>query len=313
MSCVCCRGHSGIVLPTMPETLKPETSKTPTFRSACITHFGEPYDELPDKMQYLAYGKEVCPTTGREHYQMWAYAKTPMRLPGWKKIFVGDHIEMMRGTFAENDKYCSKESELVTFGLRPMENGKKRTVAEVITSIESGERYSKIRRKPEVSETCARFNRFFKEIEQDVRLEQSRAVGFKKKTVHVYIGAAGCHKTRHVHEQFPDVYTMPDNSMQWAGSYDGESAVLFDDVGPGDIMSITRFLRYCDGYPIEVPIKGGYRPWVPDHIFFTSNCHPRLWWKDLDALQLQAVERRLDVIRVYKAPGEYDEYGAGQT
>lgn len=311
----------------MPESSDPESITSPnedeeiphqtkgTFRGAVLTIYRvDGYDEIPsDKLAYFAYGNETCPTTGRPHLQAFSYAKQPLRFAAWKALFPTAHILKMRGTFTQNQRYCSKEGQLIEYGVRPMENGKKRTVAEVVQAIEQGESYKKLRRQPEITETCARFNRFFKEIEQDVRLERSRAAGFQKKTISVYIGAAGCFKSRHVREQFPDVYSMPDNSMQWAGSYDGQSAVLFDDVGPGNIMSITNFLRYCDGYPIEAPIKGGFVPWTPEHIFFTSNTHPRAWWKDIDPLQLEAVERRLDVIRVYKAPGDYEEYGPGQT
>lgn len=293
----------------MTETRVTETG---TFRGAVLTIYQvDAYQEMPsDKLSYFAYGNETCPSTGREHLQAFAYSVTPMRLTGWKAIFPTAHILKMRGTFTQNQTYCSKQGQLIEFGDRPMDHGKKRTVAEVVQAIEKGESYKKLRRQPEITETCARYNRFFKEVEQDVRLEQSRAAGFQKKTISVYIGAAGCYKSRHVRDQFPDVYSMPDNSMQWAGSYDGQSAVLFDDVGPGNIMSITNFLRYCDGYPIEAPIKGGFVPWTPEHIFFTSNTHPRNWWKDLDPLQLEAIERRLDVIRVYKAPGEFEEYAS---
>jgi hypothetical protein len=39
-----------------------------------------------------------------------------IHLSGWKKMFPVAHIEAMRGTFAENDKYCSKEGTLTHLG-----------------------------------------------------------------------------------------------------------------------------------------------------------------------------------------------------
>lgn len=93
--------------------------KNATFRAAVLTHFGSEFTSLPDKIQYLAYGHETCPSTGKPHLQMWAYASNSMRFSQWKKIFPGDHIEPMNGSFAQNDAYCSKEGKLVEFGIRP--------------------------------------------------------------------------------------------------------------------------------------------------------------------------------------------------
>lgn len=311
----------------MPESPDPESITSPnedeeiphqtkgTFRGAVLTIYRvDGYDEIPsDKLAYFAYGNETCPTTGRPHLQAFSYAKQPLRFAAWKALFPTSHILKMRGTFTQNQRYCSKEGQLIEYGVRPMENGKKRGLSDIKVALDAGEPLRKVEKREECFEDCMRYRRSLEKYEQNRRLEISRAVGFKKKTIHVYIGTAGCFKTRYVFEQFPDVYTMPDNTMRWGGSYDGYSAVLFDDVGPGDIMPITRFLRYCDGYPIEVEVKGGFVPWIPEHIFFTSNTHPRAWWKDIDPLQLAAVERRLDVIRVYKAPGDYEEYGPGQA
>jgi len=42
-----------------------------------------------------------------------------MRLTGWKKLFPGAHIEGMRGYFASNTAYCSKEGQLIQHGQPP--------------------------------------------------------------------------------------------------------------------------------------------------------------------------------------------------
>ncbi len=63
-----------------PATFQPDTSKQALFCGAAITHYGEPYTSLPDKIQSLAFAEETCPTTGRTHYQTWAYAKVAMKL-----------------------------------------------------------------------------------------------------------------------------------------------------------------------------------------------------------------------------------------
>lgn len=119
-----------------PVTKQPVTKNENRFRGAVITHYGDPWTGLPDtRIQYLAFAKETCPTTSRIHYQTWAYAAKVMRFSTWQKIFPGDCIFQMRGTFEQNDTYCSKEGELVTFGTRPMGNGKKRSLDELCQAV----------------------------------------------------------------------------------------------------------------------------------------------------------------------------------
>ena len=41
-----------------------------------------------------------------------------MLFGGWKELFPTAHIEKMKGNFAQNEKYCSKEGKLIEFGDR---------------------------------------------------------------------------------------------------------------------------------------------------------------------------------------------------
>lgn len=42
-------------------------------------------------------------------------------------------------------------------------------------------------------------------------------------------------------------------------------------------MPFRQLLRILEGYPVQVPIKGGYRLWRPKVVFFTSDIHPNGW------------------------------------
>ena len=48
-----------------------------------------------------------------------AYARQAIKLGGWKKLFPGAHIEQMRSDFAANERYCSKEGQLIEHGQHP--------------------------------------------------------------------------------------------------------------------------------------------------------------------------------------------------
>jgi hypothetical protein len=87
----------------------------------------------------LAYAEETCPTTQKKHYQAFAYAHDKMKLSGWKKLFPTAHIEEMRGSFTENEKYCSKEGMLTEQGVRPSQ-GQRNDLLAVKKLIDSGKR-----------------------------------------------------------------------------------------------------------------------------------------------------------------------------
>lgn len=279
-----------------PATKQPATKLAP-FRSVCFTEFDTSRDmeELAGHFQYLCYGKEVCPKTQRDHYQGYAYIDKAQRWSWFKKIFGKTHFDQCRGTFEQNVKYCSKEGHYTEFGVKPMGSGKKRILLEIKDKIDSGERVSKLQKLEVCFEPILRYERGLRDYERRCRLDKAIDEGYKKKTVMILIGPAGSAKTRHVWDQHEphSVYTMPDNSGKWAGTYDGQPVVLFDDVGPGDIMPLTTFLRLTDGYPYEVPIKGGFTPWTPTHIYFSSNMPITEWWSDIKEEQWLAIDRRV--------------------
>lgn len=264
-----------------PATNKLATSEKTPFRAACITHYGDPYDKLPDKVQYLAFGKEVCPTTQRVHYQMWAYAQVAMRLTGWKKIFEGDHIEQMRGTFAENDKYCSKESELITFGEKPMGNGKKRSLAELCHGVSEaaaeGVPIDEVVTKEENQATYVQYHNGIEKLYKHVVTQKLRKVAkdFAPEVIYIW-GAPGSGKTRTVRERDPEVFMIPlDDKYKWKDGYCGQDAVVYENLSPDGFVP-DRLLVEIDRYYCQVPVKGGFIGWRPKRIYITSVYSPEV-------------------------------------
>lgn len=60
-------------------------------------------------------GKEVCPTTGRKHLQMFFVCKKAMRLTEFK-IPGKPHLEPCNADEETNIKYCSKDGDFIKFG-----------------------------------------------------------------------------------------------------------------------------------------------------------------------------------------------------
>lgn len=257
----------------------PATNENAPFRGACLTIFGEPPEALPDKLQYFAYAQETCPTTGNKHLQCFAYAARAMRLTGWKKIFKGAHIEEMRGTFAQNEKYCSKEGQLIEMGERPMDNGKKRTLQELCTEVREGAQEGKplsdIIMESENQHTFVQYHSGIKTLHaMAVSYKLARVdKDFAPDVIYIY-GTPGCGKTRYVHSKEAQLYDCPEPSFYgWKDGYSGQEAVLYDNVRPDNIKPVT-LLKEIDRYFIQVPIKGGFVGWRPKRIYITSLYKP---------------------------------------
>jgi hypothetical protein len=62
-----------------------------------------------------------------------------MKITGWKKNFPGAHIEQMRSDFEHNEKYCSKEGQLIEHGQRPRQ-GECTDLQELKVQLDAGRR-----------------------------------------------------------------------------------------------------------------------------------------------------------------------------
>lgn len=57
---------------------------------------------------YAVFGRETAPTTGKKHLQGYVAMKKQTTLVSMKKFFPGAHLEICRGTPAQNKVYCTK-------------------------------------------------------------------------------------------------------------------------------------------------------------------------------------------------------------
>jgi len=260
-----------------PATSKPATSIP--FRGACFTlNNPKPDDlsELPEKLCYLAYAHEIAPRTGTPHLQGWAYARTAMRLSAWIKILPRAHIEVMRGSFTQNDAYCSKSNELIEFGEKPMGNGKKRTLENLAHSVVeagmTGKRISEVVTEEENRATFVQYHTGITTLYRHAVTEKLRKVDkdFAPEVIYIH-GVPGSGKTRWVYEEEPDVYRVPTHDgYKWKDGYAGEEAVLYDNISITNCTRPETILTEIDRYFIQVPVKGGYIGWRPKRIYITS-------------------------------------------
>ena len=85
-------------------------------RHFCFTLFEEAPPLFESRtMFYLCYQTEICPVTGRFHFQGYVQFGVPHRLNGVKQGLDSEtvHVETSRGTAEESRAYCAKEDSSV--------------------------------------------------------------------------------------------------------------------------------------------------------------------------------------------------------
>lgn len=264
----------------------PETNNA-TFRSACLTIWKvDDYKELPDGLQYFAYGNEVCPTTNKAHLQAFAYAAKPMRMTGWKKIFPGAHIEVMRGTFAQNDTYCTKADTLKEYGVRPLHNGQRRDLMDVLAMIAAKPQdpFELALDTPETAATVVQFHSGLTKFASAAYWRSVKNDTSAPEVIYIH-GAPGVGKDRYVRSVESDVWPCPTKDRyKWKDSYFGQEAVLYSNVSLQNFDPVA-LLTEIDRYPIRVPVHGGVTPWKPRRIYITSVFGPHVMARHFDCPQ----------------------------
>lgn len=126
--------------------------------------------------QYIVYGKEECPTTGRKHLQGYFQLKKPAKIlsfPPFKNTPDCDEdatplcrskwFRPAYGTDEEASKYCKKDGDFFEQGERKPHKGKgcRSDLQGLKDAIDDGKTYEEI--CAEFFGACARYNRFIQE------------------------------------------------------------------------------------------------------------------------------------------------------
>lgn len=275
-------------------------SKNIPSRNWCFTDY-EVHDEKKakflacDKVSYIVFQHEVCPKSGRDHYQGFMWLKTKERLPALVARWPGTHFESMKGTHDDAIKYCKKEESRMhgywEAGLPPAE-GKRNDLLEAAQLIMSGESTMK-----EIAEACpSTFIRYSAGLSR-------LALHFAKPRdwimdIQVYHGGTGTGKTRKAHLDNPGAFWK--TKSEWWDGYDNHEVVIWDEFAHD--VPISSLLRICDSYPLNVPYKGGFYTFCAKRIIFTSNIPFDQWYPDALPEHRLALRRRVTLITHFNGP-----------
>lgn len=227
------------------------------------------FKEAAGDCEYAVVGKEVG-ESGTPHLQGFLYYRNARSFASVKKALPGGHIEAANGNIEQNARYCEKDGEFVTFGIKPKQG--KRSDLDAVRDIlkETGS-------MAQVCETATSYQAA-KMGEMILKYnEQPRAYGARRVVWHW--GDTGTGKTYKVYKDHPEVFCPM--SFKWWDGYDGHKVVLLDDIR-GDFCKFHEILMLTGERPFRVESKGGSRQAIYDTIYITSPFHPSDLWQTIE-------------------------------
>lgn len=258
-------------------------------RDYCFTDFvldenflqGLPYE-------YLCYGKEICPDTGKSHLQGYIYFKNAKSFSAVRKLLTPRHIESTNGSTDDNIKYCSKDGDFYEFGVRPKQ-GARNDINEINAKIQQGNYNMR-----DIVSTATSF--------QSIRMAEIKMKYFEpprewKTQVFWYYGKSGLGKTKTAYEMCEDPYICMEDNKWWEG-YDGHEDVIIDDYRR-DFCKFKVLLQLLDRYPMRVECKGGSRQFRAKRLFITTPRSPQETWEGRTDEEIYQLFRRIDETREF--------------
>lgn len=218
------------------------------------------YDKLietcKDRIKYIAYGEEVCPNTGKRHHQMYVSFVNAKNTSNKVLCKIGDlfgpthcYVKAMKGSWAQNEAYCSKEGELQEHGDKPKQ-GFRNDIREIADKILSGE--------ASADDVCVDNPEFFHQYGRT--LDRLEAIGLRKQfrkwmTKGIwYTGPSGCGKSHTAFKDYsPETHYIKVIDEKFWDGYKGQDTVIINEFR-GEIK-FSELLDLVDKWPKTVMWK----------------------------------------------------------
>jgi len=274
-----------------------------------FTNFDMEFEWVLDNgMDYVAYGLEKT-KEGRDHQQGFCHFKNAKGVKMVRTLLKPMHVEIQRGTWTQNIKYCSKQNPLIELGEKPAQ-GRRSDLEKYMEEIKEGAtEYTLANTRPKIWAQYGRRGEEYRRL-LDSGERASNLVGQKrnwKTEVRVWWGPTGTGKTMSAikwlsSELEGSVEVQLEGSVDNDGTYDdvtqqgnflvgynNREGVLFDDFEPGSMMR-GMFLKLTDRYPVTVNVKYGDREFNARRLAITSNFDPKDWYAKPDAIVRRITE-----------------------
>lgn len=238
-------------------------------RHYCITFFNEPKieEDLKDYVRYLIYGEEICPTTGKKHWQGYVELTKPCRISMIKKIFNDNtvHCESRQGTRDQARAYCQKDGKFVELGKWISGQGHRSDLEGIVSQLKSGTKLSEV--MMENPKLYCQYRNGLKDIAAEVAKKKAQEI--RNVEVELIVGETGQRKTWNTYHENKGAFLINAYDMKWWDGYDGEETIIIDDYD--NDVPVTKLLKLLDSYPVRLDLKGSftYANWTK--VIITSN------------------------------------------
>lgn len=271
-------------------------------RNWCFTSFEKLDWEalIGEETTYIIVGEEICPDTGRKHWQGYAEFSKQNRLSALKKLWKNDkiHWEPRRGSQEEAIKYCMKDGKFAEYGEKK-EQGKRTDMTAVREMIQDGFTNAEI---ATMATSWQAINSTQKLREM---LIEPRDDDVKPK-VYWFYGPTGIGKTRKAKELCDHDYDDCDYKNEFLIGYTGKDTVIFDDFRGG--IPFNLLLKMLDYGKCTVNTKGGCVNFGAKTVIFTSPRSPGDIYKNVKEDLAQLI-RRIDHLEALDRIGSVQRSG----
>lgn len=229
-------------------------------------------------ISYCIVGREICPSTQKEHLQCYCEFTNQVRTTTIKTKSASlnnFHFEDSKGTPMENFVYCSKDGDFEEWGTRLPDDYKGQGSREDLRSI-SAEILNGNKKVDDIAiENPNLFHQYGR------TLSKIEDIAFRKKyrnwmtTCEWVYGKTGCGKSLYAFKDFntDTHYVYKLNDKNWQDGYTGQDIIIIDEFR-GQI-AFCELLRMIDRYPYSLPRRGREpAPFLGRHIIITSSIPP---------------------------------------
>ncbi len=255
---------------------------------------------------YLVFQAERGGDARREHLQGYIQLKKRCTMSAVKSNILKDgevHLEVARGSPAQNETYCTKDDDRISgpfrFGSIELVQSGRRTDIDDAAELVLAEGMTAV--AAAMPGTYIRYHRGLRAYQQLMQRRNAPTVR-DEVAVAVLVGPTNIGKTWTAMglDEPACTYVLPiqNKGNLWFDNYEGQRTLIIDDFDPS-VIPYRSLLRILDRYRLDVPVKTNYVPAAWKVVIITANHHPSTWYLGMpgvDFYDAGPLERRLSLI-----------------
>jgi len=256
------------------------------------------WDHIDPKIfKSIVFQAEICPDTGRFHFQGFFRLFNAKKLRGAQKMLhptVKMNMEVPDGSDWDNYVYCTKIETRVEdtlpyeCGVFSDEQGRRTDLEDIGEQILEGiPMYEIAAARPK------HYIRYHSGMESLASLVESNFPVIRDATFILILGETGSGKTQFCLDNYPDSFwpTKATSEMWWDG-YHGQATIVLDNFASG-FMGFIDLCRLLDTPPLRLKIHHGFVYWkATTTTLIITSTKPIEDWYHFDGYNFREIKRR---------------------